>query len=148
MKITQAFVLAGGKGERLRPITDKIPKPLIKIAGKPILEYNLELLALHGVKEAILATGYLHHKLEEHFGTGKKFGLKISYSIEKEPLGTGGALKAAEALLEKSFFMLNGDNIADFHLSNMAKEHFANNAMATIALKEVEDVSGFGVAKV
>ncbi|VVB99076.1 UTP--glucose-1-phosphate uridylyltransferase AglF [uncultured archaeon] len=164
MKIRQAFVLAGGKGERLRPsnalkshltplilrkqLTDEIPKPLVLVAGKPILEYNIELLASHGVKEIILATGYMHNKIEEHFGDGRNFGVEIIYSEEKEPLGTGGALKAAENMLDESFFMVNGDNIADFHLSEMAKKHFTKKAQATIALTEVDDISGFGVAKV
>ncbi len=146
-RITQAFVLAGGKGERLRPLTDKIPKPLVKVAGKPILEYSVELLAEHGVEEIILSTGYMHEKIERHFGRGEKFGVKISYSVEREPLGTGGALKEAEKNLDGNFFMLNGDNIADFNLSAMAREQNSGNALITIALCEVADVTGFGVAK-
>ncbi len=148
MGIKQAFVLAGGKGERLRPLTENLPKPLVKVAGKPILEYSIELLAKHGVGEAIIATGYLHEKIESHFGSGKKFGLSIVYSVEEEPLGTGGALKEAEEILDGQFFMLNGDNIANFELGKMAEAHLQENALTTIALKQVSDVTGFGVAKV
>lgn len=148
MQIEQAFVLAGGKGERLRPLTDSVPKPLVEVNGTPILEYTIRLLARHGVQEVILATGYMHEKLEAHFGSGEGFGLSIVYSVEKEPLGTGGALKEAEAMLDETFFMFNGDNIADFDLSAMAKLHLSEKAMATIALAEVDDVSGFGVARV
>ncbi len=147
-KISQAFVLAGGKGKRLRPLTHSTPKPLIKVHGKPIIEYNTELLKRYGVKEIILATGHMHGRLEEHFGNGKKFGISIRYSVEKKPLGTGGALKAAEKMLDDRFFMLNGDNIADFHLGEMAAEHEVWNALATIALKEVDNVAGYGVARV
>ena len=111
MGISQAFVLAGGKGERLRPLTDSIPKPLVAVAGKPILQYNIELLARHGVAEVILGTGHLHEKIEEFFGNGKKFGVHITYSVENGPLGTGGALLAAEKMLGPRFFMLNGDNL-------------------------------------
>ncbi|HLC92675.1 MAG TPA: nucleotidyltransferase family protein [archaeon] len=148
MKITQAFVLAGGKGERLRPLTDKIPKPLVEVSGKPILQYCIESLASHGVKEIILATGHMHEKVEKYFGSGEKFGVNIVYSVEEEPLGTGGALKEAEQMLDWNFFMLNGDNIADFDFTDMAKQHFSSGALATIALKEVADVSGFGVARI
>lgn len=148
MGISQAFVLAGGKGQRLRPLTDSVPKPLVQVAGKPILQYNIELLGRHGVSEAILGTGHLHSKIEEFFGDGKKFGVHITYSAEKEPLGTGGALLAAAEKLDSRFFMLNGDNIADFHLTQMGREHIANRALGTIALTPVQDVSGFGVARV
>lgn len=147
MKITQAFVLAGGKGKRLRPLTESIPKPLVKVCGRPILEYSVELLARHEVQEVILATGYMHEKIESHFGNGEKFGVHITYSVEKEPLGTGGALKAAQAMLDERFFMLNGDNIADFDLTKMANLHLKSKAKATLALSEVEDVAGFGVVK-
>ncbi len=148
MKVRQAFVLAGGKGERLRPLTHSIPKPLVKVNGKPILEYSVELLAENGVEEIILSIGYMHEKIEEFFGSGKKFGAGIKYAVEKEPLGTGGALKNAEEMLDEEFFMLNGDNIADFDLGGMAKQHLAGNASATLALVEVENVSGFGIAKI
>ncbi len=147
MEVRQAFVLAGGKGERLRPLTDAIPKPLVKVAGKPILEYAIELLVRHGVEEIILGTGHMHEKIEGHFGSGEKFGARIIYSVEREPLGTGGALKECERMLDGTFYMLNGDNIADFNLIGMANQHHASKAGATIALCEVADVTGFGVAR-
>ena len=119
----------------------------MKVAGKPILQYCIENLVKHGVREIILGTGYMHEKIESYFGAGEKFGAGIVYSVETEPLGTGGALKQAEELLDKKFFMLNGDNIADFDFSSMAKEHSAMKGLATIALVSVEDVSSYGVAK-
>jgi NDP-sugar pyrophosphorylase family protein len=145
--ITQAFVLAGGRGERLRPLTDDLPKPLVNVCGKPILEYNIELLVQNGVKEIILATGYLHGKIEDYFGSGEQFNAKIIYSVEHEPLGTGGALKSAEKILDDRFIMMNGDNIANFDFIKMNKTHFEEKAKATIALVQVEDVSSYGVAK-
>ena len=145
--IKQAFVLAGGKGERLRPLTNDLPKPLVKVKGKPILEYNIELLAKHGVTEIIIATGYLHEKIEAYFRDGEKFGVKIIYSEEKEPLGTGGALKKAESILQNQFFMLNGDNISNFDLTAIGETHCNSNCEATLTLVEVEDVSSYGVAK-
>tara|TARA_Y100000310_G_scaffold338314_1_gene427610 strand:- start:4406 stop:5104 length:699 start_codon:yes stop_codon:yes gene_type:complete len=147
MDITQAFVLAGGKGERLKPLTNDIPKPLVKVKGKPIIEYCVELLAKHGVKEIILGVGHMHEQIQEYFGDGSKYGISIVYSVETEPLGTGGALKQAEVMLNDKFFMLNGDNIANFDLTEQAKTHNEKNATATLSLAEVEDVSSYGVAK-
>lgn len=147
MKIRQAFILAGGKGERLRPLTDSIPKPLVKVLGKPILQYNIELLARQGVEEIILATGYLHEKIEEYFGSGKGFGARIRYSVEKEPLGTGGALNLCKDDLDGTFIMMNGDNLADFDFIGMAKFHQKEKALATLQLVTVDDVSSFGVAR-
>jgi len=145
--IKQAFVLAGGKGERLRPLTNEIPKPLVKVKGKPILQYNIELLVKHGVEEIILGTGHMHEKLEAYFGSGKKFGASIVYSVETEPLGTGGALKQAEEMLNEEFFMMNGDNISDFDLTELAEKHKNWGAYATLSLVKVDDVSSYGVAK-
>ena len=140
-------MLAGGKGKRLWPLTDKIPKPLVKVMGKPILEYSVDLLARHGVEEIILSTGYMHDQIEKHFGSGEKFGVKISYSVEEEPLGTGGALKKAENLLHEKFFMLNGDNISDYDLTALTERHEKQQALATLTLVEVVDVSSYGVAR-
>lgn len=148
MKIHQAFVLAGGKGERLRPLTNETPKPMVRVAGKPILEYCIELLAANGVTDIVLGTGYMHEKIESYFADGRKFGIEVTYSVEKGPLGTGGALKQAEAMLGERFFMLNGDNIADFSLTAMSQRHFDAGALATIALVEVENAESYGAAKV
>ena len=145
--IKQAFVLAGGKGERLKPLTNDIPKPLVKVKGKPILQYNIELLAKHGVKEIILGTGHMHEKIEDYFKDGATFGMSIVYSVETEPLGTGGALKQAEEMLDEKFFMMNGDNISDFDLTQLAEKHENLDAMATLSLVEVDNVSSYGVAK-
>ena len=147
MRIRQAFLLAGGKGERLRPLTDTIPKPLVQVVNKPILQYNIELLSSYGVREIILATGYLHEKIEHYFGDGSKFGVKIIHSVEREPLGTGGALKLCEKNLDETFIMGNGDNIADFDFKKMLRFHIQKKAQATLQLVAVDDVTGFGVAK-
>lgn len=147
MAIGEAFILAGGKGERLRPLTLKIPKPLIPVKGKPILEYNIEALANFGVKKVVLGLGYMAEKIKETFGDGSKFGIEIIYSIEKEFLGTGGALKLAEKEINGRFIMLNGDNLADFDFSNMLEVHERNSALGTITLVEVENVEQYGVAE-
>ncbi|MDO8633778.1 MAG: nucleotidyltransferase family protein [archaeon] len=144
---TQAFILAGGRGERLRPLTEKIPKPMVLVQGMPILEHAINGLVEHGVKKIIIATGVMENKIREYFGSGGKFGVDITYSHENKPLGTGGALVKAKNLLGKKFFMLNGDNLSDINFTEMNEAHEKKNAVATIALIKVLEVSQYGVAK-
>jgi len=143
----KAFILAGGKGERLRPLTEKIPKPLIKIKNRPILEWIILNLKKNGIKEITLLVGYKADKIKEYFKDGKSYGLKINYFVEKEPLGTGGGIKLLAKNLKEDFIMLNGDNLADFDFKKMVKEHKENKADVTIALYYVSDASQFGVAE-
>ena len=109
----QAVILGGGKGTRLRPITYKIPKVMVKIKGKPFLLYLLRLLKKKGISKVLLLAGYLGEQIEEYFGDGRRFGLDITYSYDSL-LGTGGALKKAAGLIEADFFLLNGDTYLDF----------------------------------
>lgn len=105
----QAVILAGGAGTRLRPLTLDTPKPMIDVNGKPFLLFIIEELKRSGIRDFVLCVGYLADKFKEYFGDGKKFGVNIVYSIEEEYFGTAGALKLAERLLEKDFFVINGD---------------------------------------
>lgn len=111
--ITQALILAGGEGTRLKPITEKIPKSMVEINNKPFLEYQLELLAKNGISDVILCVGYLWEQIKDYFGDtfSSKTGLKITlkYSIEPRFLGTGGAIKNAEQFIDDFFFMVYGD---------------------------------------
>jgi mannose-1-phosphate guanylyltransferase len=146
MNPKQAFILAGGKGTRLGALTVSTPKPLIEVQEKAILFWVLKNLERHKVKEVILSVGHMHQKIVE--AMGKNFGeMKISYSVESEPLGTGGALKNAQDLLEGKFIMLNGDNLADFDYCKMNEVHETNDALGTIALIEVREPQHFGIAK-
>jgi NDP-sugar pyrophosphorylase family protein len=106
----KAVILAGGRGVRLRPLTDMVPKPMIEIKGKPFLGYQLELLKKSKISEILLCVGYLKEKIMDYFGDGSKFGLKIDYSLEDYFLGTGGALKIAKDLLSETFLLLYGDS--------------------------------------
>lgn len=146
--IKQALILAGGRGERLKPISDGIPKPMIPINGLPLLEYTLKNISKKGVKKAVLSVGYLAEKIISHFGKQTSFGLEIEYSIEKEPLGTAGAIKLAEPLLEENFFCLNGDLIMAFDLNAFSEFHSKNNSLATILLRRVEDTKDLGIVLV
>ncbi|MFH1224805.1 MAG: nucleotidyltransferase family protein [Candidatus Diapherotrites archaeon] len=144
----KAFILAGGKGERLRPLTLEKPKPMLHVKGMPILDWNVRTLAHFGVKEIVLGVNYMHEKIRGHFGSGKDWGVKIVYSKEEEYLGTGGALKFAEKLLGRGrFVMLNGDNMMDIDYEDMLKVHERNNASGTLALVEIENPKKFGVVE-
>ena len=106
----QAVILAGGLGNRLRPLTERVPKPMITVHGKPFLEHQIELLRRHGIGSIVLCVGHLGHMVKEHFGDGSRFGVGIRYSDEGQRLmGTAGALKRAESLLDDEFFLTYGD---------------------------------------
>ena len=106
----QAVILAGGLGMRLKPLTDEIPKVMIPVNGKPFLEHQLNLLKRHGVTDVVLCIGHLGEKIKDHFGDGKRFGLRIKYSEEgNKLLGTAGAVKKAQNLLDDCFFVTYGD---------------------------------------
>ena len=111
----KAVILAGGYGKRLRPLTIDKPKPLVEIAGKPILLWQIEWLKKYNIDEIVLLVGYLRDKIIEYIGSGRKFDVKVTYVVEDEPLGTGGALKNAELVLrnEEKFLVLNGDIITN-----------------------------------
>jgi NDP-sugar pyrophosphorylase family protein len=111
----KAVILAGGFGKRLKPLTDQRPKPMIEVLNVPIVEWQVRWLRKFGVKDFILCVGYMREQIFDHIGDGRKFGAKVEYSIEEEPLGTGGALKNAQSLLagQNSFLMLNGDVLTE-----------------------------------
>ncbi len=127
-----AAILAGGFGKRLRPITYKVPKPLVKIGKRPFLGHLLEKLSKIGIKQAVLLTGYRHKDIKKYCGTGKKWGMRISYSRESKPLGTGGALAMARQKIRKTCLVLNGDTYIDLDLEKFLKFHKRKKALATI----------------
>jgi D-glycero-alpha-D-manno-heptose 1-phosphate guanylyltransferase len=106
----QVIILAGGLGTRLRPLTYKIPKPMVPILGKPFLEYQLLMLRDLNIKDIILSIGFLGSKIQEYFKDGKKYGINIRYCLEEKPLGTGGCLRLAQDLLNEDFLVLYGDS--------------------------------------
>lgn len=141
----KALFLAGGKGTRLRPITNELPKPMVPVVGKPLLERNIERLKEHGVDEVVLSTCYKPYKIEKYFGNGEKLGIKINYISEDIPLGTAGAIKNAEEFFDDTFIVFNADILSDIDISDMIKWHKEKGAFATIATTQVEDPSAYGV---
>ncbi|HSO98598.1 MAG TPA: NDP-sugar synthase [Solirubrobacteraceae bacterium] len=143
----QALILVGGEGTRLRPLTSTQPKPIVPLAGRPFLTYMLAWLHRHGVREVILACGFLPDAMREVLGDGDALGLRLHYVEEPAPLGTGGALKYAEDLLAERFFMLNGDVLSDIDLTAQLAQHERTGARATLALTPVEDPSAYGLVR-
>lgn len=141
----KALFLAGGFGTRLRPLTKDLPKPMVPIMGKPLLERNISTLKEHGVEEIVLSTCYQPHKIQEYFQDGKAFDVKISYITEETPLGTAGAIKNAQAFFDESFLVFNADILSDIDLSDMIRFHREKKPLATIAVTEVENPSAYGV---
>ena len=128
----KAIILAGGRGKRLRPITDYVPKPLIPIKNIPIIEWQIKYLKKFGVSEVIICSGYKTEMIENYLNN-KKLGVKITFSIEKKPLGTGGAIKkAGKKIKEKSFIVMNGDIISNIDIKKLLKKE---NSIASIQLK-------------
>jgi len=127
-------------------LTDETPKPLLPIKGKPILEHTMLNLKKYGITEIILSVGFRADKIQDYFQDGSELGLDIKYCIEDAPLGTGGAIKLASESISETFIALNGDNMADFNYHEAILTHKSNQALITIGLFPVEDVTKFGIA--
>jgi NDP-sugar pyrophosphorylase family protein len=143
----KALILAGGEGTRLRPLTLDTPKPVVPVGNIPFLCYQIELLRRHGIHEVILSLGYQPHKIEKVLGDGSAYGSRIHYVVEQTPLGTAGAYKNAESLLQEATVVLNGDILCDLDLSHVIEQHRSRNATATLVLTRVENPSAYGLVE-
>jgi mannose-1-phosphate guanylyltransferase len=132
--VSQAVILAGGLGTRLRPYTYLLPKPMLPVGTKPIIEHIIEWLKKYSFTEVIISTSYLSKMIQDYLTDGKQLGIKIKYVTTSKPLGTAGQLKASEKKLNESFVCVYGDTILDFDLKKMVRFHISMNATATIAL--------------
>lgn len=130
----QTVILAGGRGSRLSPISDELPKPMAPINGKPFLEYLFLLLKRNSLKKILLCVGYLGEKIEAYFGDGNRLGLEIKYSYEKELLGTAGALKLAADLIEDKFLLLYGDSYLDIDFADFIKSFQRQRTLGSIVI--------------
>jgi len=144
-----AIILAGGLGTRLRKILNDQPKPMAPVAGRPFLEYLILQLRQRGLTDIVLCIGYLGEQVKRYFRDGSKWGVSISYSEEKKPLGTAGAVKLAEKLVqEENFLVMNGDSFLDIDLNKLIDYHLGERALATIALAEVGDPTRYGAVEI
>ncbi len=146
---TSAILLVGGLGTRLHPLTNRIPKPMLPVAGIPLTEHQILKARAAGITEIVLATSYLAEVFEPYFGNGERFGIDISYAVEESALGTGGAIAHAAKQLEKSgpVVILNGDVLSSHDLSAQIELHISQSADATLFLTEVLDARPFGVVE-
>jgi len=142
----QAVILAGGKGTRLRPYTNIIPKPLLPIDDMPILEIILKQLKKHEFTEVVITIGHLGEIIKAYFGDGKKFGLKIRYSLEEKPLGTVGALSIVDNL-DDNFLVMNGDILCNIDFSSLYDFHMKNDRKITIVTYKKSIKLSLGVVK-
>lgn len=144
----QAIILAGGRGERLRPYTEDRPKPMVEILGVPLLAYQMHWMQTQGVTEVVIACGYRHEVIRDYFGGGERWGIRIAYSVEEEPLGRGGAIRRAAEQLEGSAPVLatNGDVITNLQLASVITRHRESRNLATVVLTPY--LSTYGLVEV
>lgn len=149
MKVNTAIILAGGKGERLRPLTNDRPKVMVELDGKPILAWQIEWLKSFGITKFVLTVSYKHEVVQDYFGDGSKFGIEVDYSIEDTPLGRGGGIKKAfQSKLvadAEDVVVCNGDIITKLDLSKMIENHLSQKALVSLLL--VPYISRWGVVK-
>jgi len=141
----RAMILAAGLGTRLRPLTNHTPKPLLPIAGTPLIVWNLLLLRQHGVTDVLINLHHLGHLIEQALGDGATFGLRLAYSQEPVVLGTGGGIKQAEPFFEgQPFLVLNGDTLLELDLGALMTFHRDREALATMVLREDSEAERWG----
>ncbi|HHW13760.1 MAG TPA: nucleotidyltransferase family protein, partial [Firmicutes bacterium] len=141
----KAVVMAGGQGTRLRPLSCDLPKPMVPLMNRPMLEHILLLLKACGITEVAITTCYLPEAIESCFGDGHQLGLRLRYFLEETPLGTAGSVKNAEEFLDEPFLVVSGDALTDFDLSRLIAFHQERGALATLGLTRVENPLEYGV---
>lgn len=145
----KAVVLAAGRGDRLRPLTDRLPKVMLEFDGRPLLAHSLEQLRRHGLREVAINLHHLPEAIVRYFGDGERWGMRIHYSYEAELLGTAGTLRNLEAFLGREpFFLLYGDNVTDCDLSRLARFHRNRAAIATVAVCWLENPCSCGIVEI
>lgn len=140
----QAIILAGGEGKRLRPLTNSVPKPMLPVMNRPMLFYIMELLKKHGITDIGITLCYRPEIIQEYFGDGSRFGVRLTYFTEKEPLGTAGSVKLAEQFVKDRVIVLSGDAVTDMDLSAATSFHAQKNAAATIVLSSSQNPLDYG----
>jgi mannose-1-phosphate guanylyltransferase len=141
----KSVILAGGLGTRLQPYTTFLPKPMLPLGEKPILEHLIEWSKKNGVKSIVLCVSYLRKTIEDYFEGGKRFGVNIEYAVSNKPLATAGQLKTAEKFIDDTFVCMYGDSIYNFNLRNMIKQHKRNKSFVTMSLHEYKTNLPYGV---
>lgn len=139
------MILIAGRGTRLRPLTDSIPKCMVPVAGKPVLQHTIEWCRGFGINEFVLNPCYLPEMITSYFGDGRRFGVRIQYSIEEQALGTAGGVKQAARFLDEPFLVWYGDNVCRCDLARLCEAHRQRHGLGTIALHWREEVTQSGI---
>ncbi len=141
----KAIILAGGLGTRLQPYTTFLPKPMLPLGERPILEHIIDWTRKNGIKSLVLCVSYLRRTIEDYFEDGKRFGVDIEYAVSQRPLATAGQLKTAQEFVDDTFVCMYGDSIFDFSLRRMIKQHRAKKAFVTMGLSSYKTRLPYGV---
>lgn len=141
----KAIILAGGLGTRLQPYTTFLPKPMLPLGEKPILEHLVSWTRKNGIKSVVLCVSYLRKTIEDYFEDGKRFGVSIEYAVSNRPLATAGQLKTAEKFIDDTFVCMYGDSIFDFNLRSMINQHKQKKSFVTMSLYEYKTNLPYGV---
>ena len=143
--LMRAVVMAGGEGTRLRPLTSNQPKPMVPICGKPCIEHIVELVHKHGIDDVVVTLAFMPQVIRSYLGDGSSLGVRIEYAVEEQPLGTAGSVRNAKELLDETFVVISGDALCDFDIGEIVAFHRERGALATLALKSVDNPLEFGV---
>jgi mannose-1-phosphate guanylyltransferase/phosphomannomutase len=137
--------MAGGEGTRLRPQTSNLPKPMLPLVGRPMMEHIISLLRRHGITDIVVTVAFLPNAIRSYFGDGSELGVRMVYATEETPLGTAGSVRNARDELTERFLVISGDVLTDINLTSLIEFHEKNNALATLALCAVENPLEFGI---
>ena len=137
--------MAGGEGTRLRPLTSNQPKPMLPMANRPMMEHVVALLRHHGFEDIVVTVAFMANAIRSYFGDGSEFGVRMVYATEETPLGTAGSVRNARDELDERFVVISGDVLTDLDLTSVVDHHDAKGALATIALKAVDNPLEFGI---
>lgn len=141
----QAVILAGGEATRLHPLVTSIPKPMVPLFDRPVLEHTIKLLAKHGIRDIIITVSHLAEDIVEYFGDGSHWNVSIHYSVEFEPRGTAGGVKLVQSMIEDTFLVISGDAVTDADFEVAVRQHAKASAIASLLLCRVDDPSDFGL---
>ncbi len=147
-KTNKVILMVGGLGTRLRPLTDNIPKPMLKVGNKPILQTIIEKFAEYGYTNIVMCVNYKSHVIQEYFGDGSEFGVSIEYVFEEQRMGTAGALSLLHVKPTEPFFVMNGDLLTNVNFEHLHDYHLANNATGTMCVREYDFQVPYGVVHV
>ncbi len=147
-KINKVILMVGGLGTRLRPLTQNTPKPMLKVGNKPILQTIVEKFAQYGYTNIVMCVNYKSHIIQNYFGDGSDFGVKIEYVLEEQRMGTAGALSLLKDIPNEPFFVMNGDLLTNVNFEHLHTYHISNNSYATMCVREYDFQVPYGVVNV